>query len=418
MPGGGGTLPRLDVEEGQQAGIEVAPVLACAQGGVALGGHGIATQLRQHGLGRALAHVHGLRRALELHRRQVAKVRAQEGVAGSERGQGAFGLLQHQHADHLVEHRAGVAELRLRQQGRAHVHHHHRHAPDRPQLVHRHVVGDAAIHQQPLADAHRRERARHRHAGADRDREVAIGEHHLLAADDVGGDRAERDRQRIEIRVAPGRQGQPAQQQHQLLPAHQAGGDAHPAIAVADLQLQQVAEILVLAIHRQFAAWRVVDEHVRPVDVLDQVLQLGGVVARGVQAADNRTHAGAADRADRDAFALQHLEHADVGDAARATAAQHQADAAGVRRLDRACRLRRHHSRPHAGHQGARSQPSHPPASHLRNRSLHRRASPLAIAPDRRSRHGIESTGGHAGDTRMRYRAIGHDCVAFAARPQ
>ncbi len=56
-------------------------------------------------------------------------------------------------------------------------------------------------------------------------------------------------------------------------------------------------------------------------------LQRLGAHAAGVQAADDRAHRGAGDRVDRDALALEHLQHAHMRQAARAAARQHQADA-------------------------------------------------------------------------------------------
>ncbi|MNO68906.1 hypothetical protein D3C76_597510 [compost metagenome] len=57
-----------------------------------------------------------------------------------------------------------------------------------------------------------------------------------------------------------------------------------------------------------------------------EFFQLFDTVARGVQAADHRAHAGAGDGVDAHTLFLQCFEHADVGQATGSTARQHQAD--------------------------------------------------------------------------------------------
>jgi hypothetical protein len=90
------------------------------------------------------------------------------------------------------------------------------------------------------------------------------------------------------------------------------------------------------------AVRRVLEERL-PVDALDQLLHLVGRVAARVEAADDRAHARADDVVDRDVQLLEAPDDADVGHAARAAAAEREADAAsarrgrGGRRLDSVC---------------------------------------------------------------------------------
>ncbi|MNN16622.1 hypothetical protein D3C81_1297670 [compost metagenome] len=63
-----------------------------------------------------------------------------------------------------------------------------------------------------------------------------------------------------------------------------------------------------------------------PVDVQREFFQLIDLVARGVQPADHRAHAGAGDRIDFDALLFQGFEHTDVRQTTRGAAGQHQAD--------------------------------------------------------------------------------------------
>lgn len=178
--------------------------------------------------------------------------------------------------------------------------------------------------------ADRREHARHRHAGADGQGQVALREHDFLAADDVRGDRPERDGQLVEIAHPPGRQQQAAQQHLQLLALDQALRERDLAVAQADFDAAQQAQVIFLAAHAALIAWRFVAQHLGPVDPVQHRLDLIGGVAGGIQAADHRAHRGADDAVDRHALALQHFEHTDVGRAAGTATAEHQAGAGAV----------------------------------------------------------------------------------------
>jgi hypothetical protein len=68
-------------------------------------------------------------------------------------------------------------------------------------------------------------------------------------------------------------------------------------------------------------------EDLLPVDGVDQRLELSGGVARGPPRADGRAHARARQAVHAHALALEHLEHADVGQAAAAATAEHEAHA-------------------------------------------------------------------------------------------
>ncbi|MNG99484.1 hypothetical protein D3C79_586550 [compost metagenome] len=57
-----------------------------------------------------------------------------------------------------------------------------------------------------------------------------------------------------------------------------------------------------------------------------EFFQLFDTVARGVQAADHRAHAGAGDGVDAHTLFLQGLEHTDVGQATGRAPRQHQAN--------------------------------------------------------------------------------------------
>ena len=152
-------------------------------------------------------------------------------------------------------------------------------------------------------------------------------EDHALAGADVRTDATEWNRQVVEALDVPGRQQQAPEQQVELLTLHDAARQQHAPVAQAELEIEQVAEILLLAPHRHVDALRVVAQDVLPVDRGDDRLDLVGGVADRIEAADDRANARTGDRTDGNALALEHLEHADVRATARTASAEHEADA-------------------------------------------------------------------------------------------
>ena len=76
---------------------------------------------------------------------------------------------------------------------------------------------------------------------------------------------------------------------------------------------------------RDIGVRNVVRHHDRPVDGAHQRIQLVVRVSHGVQAAHEAAHAGARDDVDRDPQFFQVLDHAEVRQAARAAAREHEA---------------------------------------------------------------------------------------------
>ena len=102
------------------------------------------------------------------------------------------------------------------------------------------------------------------------------------------------------------------QLQAQVLSLQQAERKAE--LAVIETQTlfdQKVAIILLTSEGYVFAQWRV-GEGILPIQVKRYLLQLFSTVARSVETADDRTHAGAGDRVNRDIHRLKLLENADV----------------------------------------------------------------------------------------------------------
>ena len=98
-----------------------------------------------------------------------------------------------------------------------------------------------------------------------------------------------------------------------------------PIAANADLQQRRDLEIVLLAALGELAPLDTAGKDVVPVQALDLALDLQGRQAAGIQATHDGAHGGAGNHVHRDALALQHLEHAHMGQAPRAAAGQHQA---------------------------------------------------------------------------------------------
>ena len=190
--------------------------------------------------------------------------------------------------------------------------------------VHGQIVHDAAVHQYPAVDLHRREDPRHGHAGPHGRGQVAMVEHPRRSALQVCRDRPVRDRQPVEIRDPGGAQRHELHQVVELLARRQAG--PHLGAFPVQAHFQQIALVLLLAPEVEFAPRGGIAHHLVPVEAFQPGLHLVGGHAAGVKPGDDRAHARAADEVDGNALLLQHLQHADMGQPQRPAPAQHQAD--------------------------------------------------------------------------------------------
>ena len=109
-------------------------------------------------------------------------------------------------------------------------------------------------------------------------------------------------------------------------------GQTHLAVFDANPLVGQQHALFLLSAEGQVGARRSINERRRPVNALHGLVHLRGGHPGSVQPADDRTHAGADDTVHRNAQFLQHLEHADMRDAARPATAQRQTDAGAARR--------------------------------------------------------------------------------------
>ena len=236
-----------------------------------------------------------------------------------------FGIAPGHQGDGLVEHVHHRGQLLARAQRRADVHHDGDVDAHLPRHVQRDVIGHAAVHQQSAVEFHWREHGRDRHAGADHLGQVAFAEHHFFAGGDIGCDGAKGDRQLVEISRVAAVGKHAFQQQREVLALDDAQRQAEAAIvAETEFLLDQEVPVILLAAKRHvLPGWRI-GECLLPIDTQCELFQLINLVARRVQPADHRAHAGAGNCIDMNPLFLQGLEHADVGQPACGAAGQHQ----------------------------------------------------------------------------------------------
>lgn len=279
---------------------------------------------------------------VEIGRRDARQRGLDVDVAGLEHGARALGVLLGQHADGLAGDRAqGRHVFRFRER-RADVDRDHDIGmAGGDDLVDRQVVDQPAIDQEAAPVRYRRQQRRHRHAGPHRGRQFAAAEHELLAGADVGRHDGQRQRQVFDRARAAVGADQGVEEQLDLLSADHAVGRADAVVGDAEFQARVIAlRQQALAVIR-FRVRGIVVEQVAPVDPGQALAHGGGADAAGPGPGNQRPHAGAGHAIDRHAQAFQHLEHADVGGAARAAAAQHQADAGTACRRGRSGLRRR-----------------------------------------------------------------------------
>ena len=172
-------------------------------------------------------------------------------------------------------------------------------------------------------------------------------EHHGLAVGEIGRQRPERNRQLVEPLEGRHRQEGFAQLGGELLALDQALRHLQLAAAIAYRQVDEKLAIVLLAPEVEVCPAGPIAECIDPVNRAEQVLDLVGRHAGGIQAADHRAHAGPCNRIDRYPQALELLQHADVRAAASPAAGQHETNTGPLRRRGhRTCRLGRQARRP------------------------------------------------------------------------
>ena len=128
------------------------------------------------------------------------------------------------------------------------------------------VPRHAAVDEEPALPLDGREEARDRHARAEGPREVPRAEDDGLSRLDVGGDGPEGDREPVEVANGRGGPRQPADVVPELLPGDEAGRDDELSLREAQLDVDEVERVVLLAAEVAVLPGGVVGEGVLPVD--------------------------------------------------------------------------------------------------------------------------------------------------------
>ncbi len=197
------------------------------------------------------------------------------------------------------------------------------HLPRRPDG---HVVEEPSVHEQAAVNRHRREDPRHRHRRPHGLGQDAAAEHDALGLVDVERHAAERRRQIVEGRERGVGQREAIDQKGDALPRVQAAWQPEPS-ADPEFDAGREGAPILLAPERLVLERRLGRQHGVPAGFAGHGADVAYGDSRGVRPADEAAHARAGHRVDRDAVLLEPLQHADVGQAARAPAAEREADA-------------------------------------------------------------------------------------------
>ena len=251
-------------------------------GGVVVRGQGQPLEGGKRLPGGTLADGDGLARTLEGRHGDGAERWPDEHVAPGQRSDLPLRVLLRGQRGELGRDRGHGAELLATRRWRADVHGDDDVGAHPAHDIDREVVDDAAVHEQVTVDLPRRERARDGHAGAHRQGEVAVVEHHGLAGHDVRGDGAIRDAELVEVAHGHDRQGEPLEQEVDPVAVEDPRREEQRAAADSGFVPDQVQVVVALAAERTIGPRDVVREGLRPVRVGDDAVELGRGQARGV----------------------------------------------------------------------------------------------------------------------------------------
>ena len=196
---------------------------------------------------------------------------------------------------------------------------------------HGEVCLEAAVDEQHVVHRPRVEDYRYRHGGAQRGGEVSVAQHDGVAVEQVRRYGSEGVSEVVEVGDGDVG-GQLAEKGVEVFRVERGAPSLRLVVAVDRDGEERVVrrgrsvEGSLVALHYGAAG-----HYLHEVDLFEQLAHLGGGVARAVEAAHYRAHAGAYDGGYGDVFAFEHLEDADVREPLHASAAEDEHDAVLVR---------------------------------------------------------------------------------------
>ena len=187
------------------------------------------------------------------------------------------------------------------------------------------VVLQTAVHQHHVAHPHGRKHGGDGHGGAHTLPQASAVEVHLAVVHDVGGHAGEGDAEVfVEVERVVVAHADALEELGQVLTLDQSAG-VLVALAEGEARREDVGVALLAVVEALVAQVLLIGDHVAPVLLHHQRVEGLGVVADGVETADDAAHRGAGDDVHGDAGPLQHFQHADVRHAFGAAAAEHHA---------------------------------------------------------------------------------------------
>ena len=207
----------------------------------------------------------------------------------------------------------------------------HRHADDD---VGSHLTGEVCrivvlqttVHQHLVTQSHRREGSGDGHRGAHSLWQPSAVEVHLFVGDDVRRRTSKGDGQVVgEVERIGVAHAELVEELGQVLALDDAAG-IHVLLADGYACRKEIGVLFLPVAEALVAQVLLVGDHVAPVLHPHHRVERVGVVADGIQAADDAAHRRASDNVDGDARLLQYLQHADMCHTLRAAATQYDAD--------------------------------------------------------------------------------------------
>ena len=163
-----------------------------------------------------------------------------------------------------------------------------------------------------------------RHGGAQSKRQRTAAEDLGLAADQVGGDAGERNRQIVEALDLGVRQRDLVENQRNLLAGVEALGKLH-ALAQSEFEVVGIIAGVLFAAEGQVVERRLPRHHLVPVDAIHHLAHFSGIASGGINSAHQSAHAGAGNVVHRNVVFLQPGNDAHMRQPESSTALQHQA---------------------------------------------------------------------------------------------
>ena len=238
----------------------------------------------------------------------------------------------HGEVHHLVQHVHQRGELLPVRQNVGHVAADHDVGAERTCVGGREIPRHGAVHQEAVVELEGLQRSGDADGRPHHLREDAARERHGLAGLDVGSDGREPPGERPE--VTDGRRG-PCRLLHEPDDVRSDGGAGGKGYAspfqrkVEDRALPEPA-----LVEESSTSLGGVPEGHRPVHGSDDRTDGVGAQSHGVEPPDDAAHARARDDVHLHSRVLEHLQHANMGEALRASAAEGQPDPHGVHALD------------------------------------------------------------------------------------